>query len=189
MSIVLAKEATPTTIQGVRDGVCRWFGGPPDPATRTYRTPQVSHLGVVRRARPKREDNADYYLDAPASGALMGSQMWVHVDSGVETRQATAGAFGGLKFLESAVILHVFMRSHAEYAEDAQDAFYDHLEALKARIREDRCLGSGGWEVGGFDVGEGDAPVRWSMAPAETSDEMTQGYLALEFQARYFEEG
>ena len=179
---------TPTTIQGVRDGICRWFGGPYDPNTRTYRTPQVEGLGVVRRARPKREDNADFYLGAPASGALMGSQMFVHVDSGTESRAAVAGAHG-LKLLESAVILHVFMRSTAEWAEDAQDAFYDLLERLKARIREDPALGSGGFENSGFDAGEGAPWLRWAMAPAETSREMTQGYLAIEFDVRYFEEG
>jgi hypothetical protein len=179
-----------TTLQGVRDGVCRWFGGPYDPNTRSYRTPQVEGLGAVRRARPKREDNADFYLGAPSSGAVMGSQMFVHVDSGVESRAAMAGAFGGLKLLTSAVVLHVFMRSTTEFAEDAQDAFYDLLEALKSRIREDRCMGSGGFEVGGFDIGEGGAPwLRWSMAPAETSAEMTQGYLAIEFEARYYESG
>jgi hypothetical protein len=183
-------EAAPTTLQGVRDQICRWFGGPYDPNTRSYRTPQVPGLGVVRRARPKREDNADYYLGAPSSGAVMGSQMLVHVDSGVEQRAAMAGAFGGLKLLTSAVVLHVFMRSTCEYAEDAQDAFYDLLEALKARIRADRCMGSGGFEAGGFDAGEGGAPwLRWSMAPAETSAEMTQGYLAIEFEVRYYEQG
>lgn len=182
-------DPTPTTVQGVRDGICRWFGGPYDPNTRTYRTPQVEGLGAVRRARPKREDNADFYLAAPSSGAIMGSQMFVHVDSGVEERAAIAGRHG-LKLLTSAVVLHVFLRSNAEWAEDAQDAFYDLLEALKRRVREDPCLGSGGFEVGGFDVGEGGEPwLRWSMAPAETSSEMTQGYLSLEFEARYYESG
>jgi hypothetical protein len=184
-----SSEAVATTLRGVRDGVCRWFGGPYDPSTRSYRTPQVEHLGAVRRARPKSEDNADYYLGATGAGAIIGSSMLVHVDSGVESRAAIAGAFGGLKLLESAVMLHVFMHSNAEYAEDAQDAFYDLLEGLKARIREDRCMGTGGWEVGGFDIGEGAPWLRWSMAPAECSAERTRGYLAIEFQARYFEEG
>lgn len=181
--------AQATDTMGVRDGVCRWFGGPYDPNTRTYRTPQVPNLGVVRRARPKREDNADFYLAAPSAGAVMGSQMWVHVDSGVESRAATAGAFGGLKFVQSAVMLHVFLRSNAEYAEDAQDAFYQLKDDLIARIRVDRCLGTGGWEQGGFDVGEGEPWLRWSMAPAETAAEMTRGYLAIEMTARYYEEG
>ena len=178
-----------TTVQGVRDTICRWFGGPYDPNTRSYRTPQVPGLGVVRRARPKREDNADFYVGAPAAGQLAGSQMFVHIDGGVETRAAFAGAFGGLKLLTSAVVLHVFLRSNAEWAEDAQDAFYDLLEALKRRCREDRCMGSGGWEQGGFDAGENDSWLRWSMAPSETAAELTHGYLSLEFEVRYYEEG
>ena len=183
------KRPTPTTLQGVRDGVCRWFGGAYDPESRTYRTPQVEGLGVVRRARPKREDNADFFLGQPSSGAVMGSWMWVHIDSGTESRAAFAGAYGGLKFITSAVVLHVFMRSYAAFAEDAQDAFYDLLEGLRTRIRADRCMGTGGFEVGGFDVGEGDPWVRWSMAAAETVGEMTRSYLAVEFNSRYFEEG
>ena len=181
-------EVAPTTLRGVRDGVCRWFGGEYDPATRTYRTPQVRNLGVVRRARPKSEDAADYYLGAGGPGAVMGSWMWVHIDSGVEERAAVAGSHG-LKLLRSAAILHVFLRSNAEWAEDAQDAFYDLLEDLKARLREDPALGSGGFEAGGFDVGEGMPWLRWSMAPAEASAEMTRAYLAIEFDVRYFEEG
>lgn len=183
-------EPYSTTLQSVRDGICRWFGGPYDPATRSYRTPQVDGLGVVRRARPKSDDEVDYYLGQPAAGALIGSQMLVHIGSGVESRSAIAGAYGGLKFLQSSVVLHVFLRSNAEFAEDAQDAFYDLLDALKDRLREDRCMGTGGWENGGFQVGEGGAPwIRWHMEPAETSAEMTQGYLAVEFQADYYEEG
>lgn len=182
-------DVAPTTLQGVRDGICRWFGGSYDPNTRSYRTPQVRHLGAVRRSRPKREDNAEFYLGSPSSGAIMGSQMFVHVDSGIEERAAVAGPFGGLKLLRSSVVLHVFLRSNAEWAEDAQDAFYDLLEDLKTRIREDRCMGSGGFEVGGFDMGEGAPWLRWSMAPAETSAEMTSGYLSIEFDVRYYEEG
>lgn len=182
-------EVQPTTLRGVRDGVCRWFGGPYDQRTRSYRTPQVELLGAVRRARPKSDDEGDYYLGAPAAGALMGSTMFVHVDSGVESRAAIAGAFGGLKFLTSAVMLHVFMRSNNDFAEDAQDAFYDLLENIKNRLREDRCLGTGGFENGGFDVGEDDPWLRWNMAPAEATVEVTTGYLAVEFQARYYLEG
>lgn len=182
-------DVLPTTLQDVRDGVCRWFGGPYDPNTRSYRSPRVENLGVVRRARPKREDDADFFLAQPAAGALMGSWMWVHIDSGTEQRAAIAGHHG-LKELTSAVTLHVFLRSYAEFAEDAQDAFYSLQEALLARVREDPALGSGGFENGGFDVGEHGSPwLRWAMAPAETSSELTTGYLFIEFQARYFKEG
>jgi hypothetical protein len=181
--------ARATTTLGVRDAVCRWFGGPYDPNSRSYRSPQVPNLGVVRRARPKSEDAADYYLGSTSAGAVMGSTMLVHVDSGTESRAATAGAFGGLKYVQSAVMLHVFLRSNAEWAEDAQDAFYQLKDDLIARIRVDRCMGTGGWEQGGFDVAEEAPWLRWAMAPAETSAEMTSGYLFLEFTARYYEEG
>src|SRR5690606_25068902 len=93
----------PTTLFDVRDAVCRWFGGAYDPETRSYRDPQVRNLGAVRRARPKREDDADYFLGAPAYGALMGSQMWVHIDAGTEKRLAVAGPYG-LKEVTSAVV-------------------------------------------------------------------------------------
>lgn len=182
-------EVEPTTLFGVRDGVCRWFGGTYDERTRSYRTPQVELLGAVRRGRPKSMDAIDFYLGAPGAGAVMGSQMLVHVDSGEELRAATAGAFGGLKLLSSAVMLHVFMRSNAEYAEDAQDSFYELLENLKRRIREDRCMGTGGWEQGGFDIGESAPWLRWSMAPPEGSAEVTSGYLVIQFDARYYEMG
>ena len=50
-------------------------------------------------------------------------------------------------------------------------------------------MGTGGWEQGGFDIGESDPWLRWNMAPAETSAELTSGYLAIECTARYYEEG
>lgn len=171
----------------VRDGICRWFGGPYDPPTRSYRTPQVSGLGVVRRARPKVDDEADYYVGQPATGSLVGSQMLVHVGAGVESHEAIAGAFGGLQQLTSTVTLHVFLRSRAEQAEDAQDAFYDLVEALKGRIRADRRMGTGGFEQpGGFQVGR---QVRWRMDPAETTSEVTTAYLSLDLDVTYYEQG
>lgn len=185
----MSYEAAPTTLRTVHDGVCRWFGGDYDPNTRSYRTPQIEDLGVVRRGRPKREDDADFFLAQPAAGALMGSWMWVHIDSGTEERIAVAGHHG-LKEVSSAVVLHVFLRSYAEFAEDAQDAFYDLQDRIVARLREDPALGSGGFESAGFDVGEHDGRgLRWGMAPAETSSELTTGYLFIEFTARFFKEG
>jgi hypothetical protein len=179
--------------QQIRDGVCQWFGGPYDQEFRSYRIPQVHGLGVVRRGRPKRDDAADYYLGAPSAGAVAGAQMLVHVARGVEQRAAMAGPFGGLKLVAHSVTLHVFMRSTSEWAEDAQDAFYDLKDALIARIREDRCMGTGGFESGygeGFSVGEGGEPwLIWEMDPAETSDELTSGYLTVSFDAHQYEQG
>lgn len=183
--------ARATTVQGVRDGVCRWFGGDYDPDARAYVSPQVRHLGAVKRGRAKTPDATElFYLGEPESGALMGSWMWVWADASTESRAATAGAFGGLKLVDTAIVLHVFLRSIAEFSEDAQDAFYDLQEALIARIREDRCMGTGGFEAGGFDVGEHSEPwLRTQMAPVEVVAGVTRGYLAIEFNARYYVEG
>ena len=178
-----------TTIQVVRDGICSWFGGPYDSITRSYGFPQVPGLGTVKRGRPKSEDDIDYYLGAPSTGAVMGSVMNVHIGSGAETRAAIAGAFGGLKLLRSEATLYCFLRSNAEYAEDAEDAFYDFLEAIKDRIRADRTMGSGGFENGGFQVGEAGTPVQWQMDPPETVSEMTTAELIVRVSVDYYEEG
>lgn len=179
-----------TTIQTVRDGICRWFGGVYDDSTRSYRHPQVHNLGVVKRGRPKSEYDADYFLGQAATGAPMGSLMYVHIGTGVETREAIAGAFGGLKLLRSQVNMYCFLRSLSEFSEDAEDAFYQFLEDMKTRIRQDRAMGSGGWELGGFVCGEGGSPpLRWQMAPPDTVSEMTTAELIFQFSVDYYEEG
>jgi hypothetical protein len=178
-----------TTILTVRDQMCQWFGGSYDAATRSYRDPQVPNLGVVKRGRPKSENDADYYLGQPSDGAPMGSVMYVHVASGVETREAIAGASAGLKLLRSQANLYCFLRSMSEFSEDAEDAFFQFLEDVKTRIRQDRSMGSGGWELGGFVAGEGGTGLRWQMRPPETMSEMTTAELVFQFSVDYFEEG
>lgn len=179
-----------TSLAGVRDGVCRWFGGEYDESSRTYRNPQVAGLGTVRRSRPKVQDDAEYYLGAPSSGQLIGSTMLVHVDSGEEIRATFAGQFGGLKLIRSAVVLHVFLTSNASFAEDATDGFYELLDRIKDRLRADPCLGSGGFENGGFDAAEGGAPwLRWQMAAPVPNGEVTEAYATVEFIVRYYTEG
>lgn len=178
--------------EDVRDRVCQWFGGDYDPTTRSYRAPQVSGLGAVRRARPRTNDAGDYYLGA-GPGAVAGSQMVVHVARGSEERAAIAGAHGGLKLVRHQVMLHVFLRGTADYPEDVQDAFFQLKDALIERIREDRCMGTGGFEAGygaGFVVGEGGDPwLSWEMDPAETSESgLTSGYLTISFEAHEYEQ-
>lgn len=178
-----------TTILTVRDQICTWFGGAYDAPTRSYRIPQVTNLGIVKRGRPKDENDADYFLGQPAAGAVMGSMMYVHVGAGVEKREAIAGASAGLKYLTSQVTMYCFLRSLTEWAEDAEDSFYQFLEDMKTRIRQDRAMGSGGWELGGFVAGESGAGLRWQMAPPEVVSEMTTTQLIFQFAVDYFEEG
>lgn len=182
--------ATATTTRAVIDRICCWYGGSYDPATRSYRNPQVPGLGAVRRGRPKTDVETDYYLGASADGATAGSTMLVTVDTGTEQRETFAGYGGGLKLIRAHVALHVYVRGHAAYAEDVQDWLYDLLDAVRDRAREDPTLGSGGFEAGGFDLGEGGSPwIGWTSELVQTVDEVTRGYFAVEAMARYYENG
>jgi hypothetical protein len=183
-------DPIPTNLQRVRDGICCWFGGIYDPNTRSYNTPQVPGLGVVRRSRPKVQSNQDYYLGAPQSGSVAGATMLVHLDTWTESRVALAGAFDGLKLIQGAVVLHVWLQSKAPHSEDGLVAFYDLLEALGDRIRQDRCMGTGGFEAGGFQAGEGGAPwITWQMEPAEVSSEVTAAYASCSFNIHFYKSG
>lgn len=189
-AFALSNDPIPTDLQRVRDGICCWFGGIYDPSSHSYRNPQVEGLGVVRRSRPKVQSDEDYYLGAPSSGSLAGATMLVHLDSWTEERVAMAGAFDGLKLITGAAVLHVFLQSKSEHAEEAQDAFYDLLDRLGDRIRADRCMGTGGFEAGGFQAGEGGAPwITWQMQPAEVSSEVTSAYASCSFNIHFYRQG
>src|SRR5262249_47987089 len=79
------------TARTVQNQICQYFGGPYDQSTRSYRTPQIPGLGVTRRAFPKREDEAEYYLGMPP-GIGNGCVMVVWLLDGDERRIAVAGA-------------------------------------------------------------------------------------------------
>jgi hypothetical protein len=170
------------SVASVQDQICQFFGGPYDVVTHDYRTPQVAGLGQVRRAFPKREDQADFTLGQP--GVDSGSVMVVWLLDGNEKRIALAGAVDGRKEVRHVVQFHVFIRSTASYAEDAQDYAYGLLDAIRDRIHSDRTCGSGGFEAGAFQVGEGDSPrFEWHMEQGNTSEDVTQIYLLVSTDA------
>lgn len=166
-----------------------YFGGLYDATLRRYGTPQVTGLGAVRRGKAKRLDPAEFYLGmsadpTPANGAVM----FVHELGGTERRVAVAGATDGVKKVTHDVELEIWCRSTEAYAEDASDAVYALKEAIFARIHADRTCGSGGFEAGGFQVGEdregGGTPfLAWEIAGPETSAEVTKHTLTVAFTA------
>ncbi len=175
----------------IADKLCQYFGGPYDPSTHTYRTPQLAVPGldgpIVRRGAPKRDDHATDYGTGLA-GTTADCLMLVLLERGDEQRVAVAGATSGLKKVSWTTRLHCFLRSGATYAEDLQDAVYALLDAIRAHIEADRTCGTGGYEAGygvGFQVGEGGAPwLRWEIAPVSTSQkDLSKGYLMVEFDA------
>jgi hypothetical protein len=170
------------TAQSVQDQICQFFGGPYSSATHDYRSPQVAGLGQVRRAFPKREDQADFTLGQ--AGVANGCVMVVWLLDGDEKRIALAGAVDGRKEVRHVVQFHCFIRSTASYAEDAQDYAYGLLDGIRAHIHADRTCGSGGFENGAFQVGEGDAPrFTWHMEQGNTSEDVTEIYLLVSTDA------
>jgi hypothetical protein len=175
----------------VADGLCTYFGGVYDTVTHTYRTPQITVAGmggpIFRRAAPKRDDHTtDYSLTEP--GLPVGCLVLVLLEQGEEQRVAVAGATSGLKHVRWQVRMHCFLRAQVEYAEDAQDAAYDLLEAIRTKLHADRTCGTGGFEAGyglGFQVGEGGEPwIKWRLSPVVTNaKELSKQYVVVEFDA------
>lgn len=169
------------SIQTVLSGICTYFGGPYDAATRTYRTSPVSGVGVVRRAWPKRDDHADYFHGMPP-GTRTGSQIVVFIPRSSEVRFAVGGAQGGMKNVVYDVQLCCYIRSNTPHAEDAQDDVYTLRDALVARLRADRTLGGACFEAGEH-VDGGSGEIAFDYGQPETKAELTKSFLLMTFPA------
>lgn len=171
----------------VLDQVCQFFGGAYQPQFRYYGTPQIAGLGVVRRALPKKTDDAEFYLGMPP-GTESGSVMRVRIVAGAETRVAFAGATSGGKKVSHSVELRVQIQSTGRDAEDIEDFTLTVLDAIRDRIHGDRTCGSGGLENGGFQVGEdydgpGSPVIEWHMSEVDTSVNVSKQVLTLTMSA------
>lgn len=174
------------TAATVADTISTYFGGRYDPATRSYRTPQMTvpgvAMGAVRRARPKRLDNADFFLGA--TGVGVGFQTYVLLAPGEESREGLGGSLYGLKRVRHNVTMDCLIRCESPYAEDAQDALYAIQAAITTRIHADRTCGSGGIEAGGFQVGEGGPPwIHWLTSEVVSTAEKTEALLRAMYAA------
>jgi hypothetical protein len=167
--------------QSVLDGICRYFGGPYDPVTRTYRSSPITGVGVVRRAWAKRDDHADFFNGQPA-GARTGCQIVVYIPRRSESRITVAGEHGGQKNVVYEVQLACYIRSRASNAEDAQDDVFALQDALVEWMRLDRTLGGACFEAGEHvDGGSGSIDVDYGQP--ETSAEATKAFLLMTFTA------
>lgn len=165
----------------VIDGICRYFGGPYDDATRTYRASPIPMVGVVRRAWAKRDDHADYFV-GQAPGSRTGCQIVVFIPRRSESRLALGGAHGGHKTVLYDVQLCCFIRSRSKHAEDAQDDVFALEDAIVDWMRQDRTLGGAVFEAGEHvDGGTGSIDVDYGQP--ETKDELTKSFLQVSFTA------
>jgi hypothetical protein len=177
------------------DQICQFFGGAYDSTTHTYHTPTVAGLGAVRRGRSKRDDEADYFGTriSEVPGTKSGCMMLVHLPGGNDHR-ISLPAYQGTRKDHTTVELHCFIWSKEPLAEDAQDYVYALRDAIRARIASDVALGSGGIEVGGFQVGEpsedgGVHGIEWDATlPTVMGNEGMKCTLHFRFEAHsYFQ--
>ncbi|MEV6833478.1 hypothetical protein AB0N17_02935 [Streptomyces sp. NPDC051133] len=174
------------SVQTALDGMCRYFGGPYDEATRTYRSSPLSSagVGVVRRAWPKRDDHQDYFWGLP-DGARTGCQIVVYIPRHSERRIALGGEHSGMKQIIYEVQLCCYIRSRTPYAEDAQDDVHALRDALVEHMRLSRTLGDAVFQAGEhIDGGMDGIDVRYSQP--ETKAELTKSYLEVTFAAIEF---
>lgn len=165
-----------------------FFGGPYDAARRLYATPgapSVAGLYTVRRAWPKRHDDAEFFYGT-ITPQRTGAQGVLFEARGQEHRVALGGATSGVKRQRHMIDFAVFVRSTEAYAEDALDFTYGVRDAIFAKIRTDRTCGSGGFELGGFQVGETDPWLTWRLSEPVTSAEVTKLYLVISFEAHEY---
>lgn len=170
------------------DTVCQYFGGAYDAATHTYHTPTVAGLGVVRRAWA-REDWAGEYWNGLTVGTPTGCIMVVQIPDIIDGPRVALPGIQGRRFVRYGVELHCFFMSKALFVEDCQDAVYALRDAVTAKIRTDPTLGSGGFEAGNFDAGEGQTPITARIEQGGTVDGLTQAYMRISFEAHAYEVG
>jgi hypothetical protein len=169
------------SIQSVLDGICRYFGGPYDEATRTYRSSPVAGVGVVRRAWAAADNHADFFNGMDA-GARTGSQIVVWIPHDSEVRFALGGPHGGQKNVRYDVEMACYIRSRTPYAEDAQDDVYALRDALKGWMRADRELGGACFEAGEY-VDGGQGSIDCDYGQPETKAGLTKSFLLMTYTA------
>jgi hypothetical protein len=174
------------SVQTVLDGICRYFGGPYDQPTRTYRSSPLAQygVGVVRRAWAKRDDHADY-VHGQQPGARTGCQIVVFIPRHNERRIAVGGAHNGMKQITYEVTLNCFIRSRTPHAEDAQDDVYALRDALVEHMRLDRTLGGAVFQAGEHVDGGLDG-IDFRYGQPETKAEVTRSFLEITFAAIEF---
>lgn len=172
--------------ESVHDGICRYFGGPYDPPTRTYRSSPLSQygVGVVRRAWAKRDNHRDYFL-GQQPGSRTGCQIVVFMPDHHEVRVALGGAHNGMKQITYEVTLNCYIRSNTPYAEDAQDDVAALRDGLVEWMRLDRTLGGAVFQAGEHIDGGMDG-IRFRYGQPETKAELTKSFLEMSFGAVEF---
>ena len=190
---------TTSTLTSVTNQIATYFAGPYDSARRLYwsgvaGTQLVAGLYSIKTARPANFDAKLWDLGAatpPAISAL--AILDVGADDDMEQRVALP-AVNGVKKVTHDVMLTVMFRGSTPYAEDVTLAIRAMRDALATRLRADITCGSGGFEVGGFQLAETSPWLRFryggvssiSGTGVKSSAGLTKGTLIMATEAHYY---
>jgi hypothetical protein len=104
---------------------------------------QIPGVGTVFASPPKVARSSDAYANLPA-GTPSGSVLFVEVMTIREKRLGFGGPTNGTKETRYTLRLQLLFRSRQGKSEDAMDDHDDQVEAILAKLRADRTLGTNG---------------------------------------------
>lgn len=163
-------------------------GGAYDANLHTYHAAPVTGISVVRRSWPKRDDYNEYIFGQPP-GTMTGCVVVIQIPGSHDRRDALP-AVVGRRLVHYGVELHCFVWSKASYAEDCQDFVYALADAIKAKVRTDPTLGSGGFENGAFMAAEGpEGDLVVEIQQGGMKQEGIKAYMRITFTATAYETG
>lgn len=180
-----------TTAASVLDTICTYIGGTYDAARRWYApvggVPIVSPIYVTKRAKPKdwAANNFDYGAATPQAVAAL-AVVTLGTNPSSERRIAVGGPSSGIKQVCEDVDIHVYINARTSHAEDCEDAIMSCVDSMRARLRADRTCGSGGFEVGGFQIAETEPWLSWRRSDVVSTAGSSKATLLFMTEAHYY---
>lgn len=182
---------TATTNAALLDRACTYLGGPYDAARRWYSTgtavPVLPFVYVVKRAYGKDFNARDFAYGAVAesqSTAALG--VVVIGDNGAHEERIAVAGQSGIKKVSTDMELRFYVRSNTAHAEDCEDAMVSIVDSTLALLRADKTMGSGGFEAGGFQIGETTPWLIWRKSKVVSSNGSSKGYVHFSTEAHYY---
>jgi len=114
--------------------------------------PAVAGLATVFTAEPRQSRDQDYFSGLPA-GTVTGAMAFCAIESQAELRREVGGPTSGVKQVTYAAVVVIRCLSRQPDAENAHADIEGIIEALLARLRASRTLGTVDGTV--FQAGEG----------------------------------
>jgi hypothetical protein len=182
---------TATTVTALLNQACVYLSGSAyDTANRWYAAgaaPPIPFLYIVKRAYPKDWNARNFVYGAPVDSQPTGALGFVVLGSnGAHEERIAVGGALGIKKVQVDMEIRYHIRANTAHAEDVEDAVMSIVDGTLARIRADKTMGSGGFEVGGFQVAETEPWLTWRRSKVESTAGISKAYLVFMTEAHYY---